>query len=597
MKYLRNFCIIAHIDHGKSTLADRLLQATGAITEREMQEQTLDDMDLERERGITIKSHAIQMEYMYEGHEYVLNLIDTPGHVDFSYEVSRSIASCEGALLIVDATQGIQAQTISNLYLAIENNLEIIPVLNKMDLDSAMPEEVKDQIVDLLGCKREEIISASGKTGLGVDEILRAVVERIPPPKGDPDAPFQALIFDSVFDSYRGINAYFKVINGEIKKGEKVKFIATGKEYHADEIGTLKLKHLPKQVIKTGDVGYIISGIKVAKEVKVGDTITTVARPAPAIQGFEDVKPMVFAGIYPVDTDEFEELRDAMEKLQLNDASLTFEPESSAALGFGFRCGFLGMLHMEIIQERLEREFDMTVITTVPNVSYYAYLTNDREKAVLLNNPSDYPDPSRIDRIEEPYIKATVITKSDFVGQIMSLCIEKRGELSNQVYLTTDRVELSFNVPLAEIVFDFYDRLKSISKGYASFDYHPIGFRPANLVKLDIMLNGDPVDALSALVHKDNAYELGKKICKKLRDLIPRQQFNIAIQAAIGAKIISRESLSALRKDVTAKCYGGDISRKRKLLEKQKEGKKKMKQIGSVEVPPKAFLAVLKLND
>ena len=597
MKYLRNFCIIAHIDHGKSTLADRLLQATGAITEREMQEQTLDDMDLERERGITIKSHAIQMEYMYEGHEYVLNLIDTPGHVDFSYEVSRSIASCEGALLIVDATQGIQAQTISNLYLAIENNLEIIPVLNKMDLDSAMPEDVKDQIVDLLGCKREEIISASGKTGLGVDEILRAVVERVPMPKGDPDAPFQALIFDSVFDSYRGINAYFKVINGEIKKGEKVKFIATGKEYHADEIGTLKLKHLPKPIIKTGDVGYIISGIKVAKEVKVGDTITTVARPAPAIQGFEDVKPMVFAGIYPVDTDEFEELRDAMEKLQLNDASLTFEPESSAALGFGFRCGFLGMLHMEIIQERLEREFDMTVITTVPNVSYYAYLTNNREKAVLLNNPSDYPDPSRIDRIEEPYIKATVITKSEFVGSIMSLCIEKRGELSNQVYLTTDRVELSFNVPLAEIVFDFYDRLKSISKGYASFDYHPIGFRPANLVKLDIMLNGDPVDALSALVHKDNAYELGKKICKKLRDLIPRQQFNIAIQAAIGAKIISRESLSALRKDVTAKCYGGDISRKRKLLEKQKEGKKKMKQIGSVEVPPKAFLAVLKLND
>jgi GTP-binding protein LepA len=597
MKYLRNFCIIAHIDHGKSTLADRLLQATGAITEREMQEQTLDEMGLGRERGITIKSHAIQMEYMYEGHEYVLNLIDTPGHVDFSYEVSRSIASCEGALLIVDATQGIQAQTISNLYLAIENNLEIIPVLNKMDLDSAMPEDVKDQIVDLLGCKREEIISASGKTGLGVDEILRAVVERVPMPKGDPDAPFQALIFDSVFDSYRGINAYFKVINGEIRKGEKVKFIATGKEYFADEIGTLKLKHLPKPIIKTGDVGYIISGIKVAKEVKVGDTITTVARPAPAIQGFEDVKPMVFAGIYPVDTDEFEELRDAMEKLQLNDASLTFEPESSAALGFGFRCGFLGMLHMEIIQERLEREFDMTVITTVPNVSYYAYLTNDREKAVLLNNPSDYPDPSRIDRIEEPYIKATVITKSDFVGQIMSLCIEKRGELTNQVYLTTDRVELSFNVPLAEIVFDFYDRLKSISKGYASFDYHPIGFRPANLVKLDIMLNGDPVDALSALVHKDNAYELGKKICKKLRDLIPRQQFNIAIQAAIGSKIISRESLSALRKDVTAKCYGGDISRKRKLLEKQKEGKKKMKQIGSVEVPPKAFLAVLKLND
>ncbi|MBV6484642.1 MAG: Elongation factor 4 [Flavobacteriales bacterium] len=597
MKHLRNFCIIAHIDHGKSTLADRLLQITGAITEREMQEQTLDDMDLERERGITIKSHAIQMEYTYQGQEYVLNLIDTPGHVDFSYEVSRSIASCEGALLIVDATQGIQAQTISNLYLAIENNLEIIPVLNKMDLDSAMPEEVKDQIVDLLGCKREEIIAASGKTGMGVEEILAAVIERVPCPKGDPNAPFQALIFDSVFDSYRGINAYFKVINGELKKGEKVKFIATDKEYFADEIGTLKLKQVPKPVIKTGDVGYIISGIKVAKEVKVGDTITTVARPAPAIQGFEDVKPMVFAGVYPIETDEYEDLRDAMEKLQLNDASLTFEPESSAALGFGFRCGFLGMLHMEIIQERLEREFNMTVITTVPNVSYHCYLTSDREKAVVLNNPSDFPDPSRIDRIEEPYIKASIITKSDFVGPIMSLCIEKRGELTNQVYLTTNRVELNFNVPLAEIVFDFYDRLKSISRGYASFDYHPIGFRESKLVKMDIMLNGDPVDALSALVHKDNAYDLGKKICNKLKELIPRQQFNIAIQAAIGAKIIARESLSALRKDVTAKCYGGDITRKRKLLEKQKEGKKKMKQIGSVEVPPKAFLAVLKLND
>tara|TARA_R110001592_G_scaffold155956_1_gene386076 strand:- start:11463 stop:13256 length:1794 start_codon:yes stop_codon:yes gene_type:complete len=597
MEHIRNFCIIAHIDHGKSTLADRLLQTTGAITEREMQEQTLDDMDLERERGITIKSHAIQMEYTIDGQEYILNLIDTPGHVDFSYEVSRSIASCEGALLIVDATQGIQAQTISNLYLAIENDLEIIPVLNKMDLDSAMPEEVKDQIVDLIGCDREDIISASGKTGLGVEEILRAVIAKVPPPEGDPDAPFQALIFDSVFDSYRGINAYFKVKNGQIRKGEKVKFIATGKEYHADEIGTLKLKQTPKQVIKTGDVGYIISGIKVAKEVKVGDTITTVANPALAIQGFEDVKPMVFAGIYPIETDEYEELRDAMEKLQLNDASLTFEPESSAALGFGFRCGFLGMLHMEIIQERLEREFDMTVITTVPNVSYQAYLTSDKQKPFVVNNPTDFPDPSRLDRVEEPYIKATIITKSDYVGQIMSLCIEKRGELTNQVYLTTDRVELSFNVPLAEIVFDFYDRLKSISRGYASFDYHPIGFRESKLVKMDIMLNGDPVDALSALVHKDNAYELGKKICKKLRELIPRQQFNIAIQAAIGAKIISRESLSALRKDVTAKCYGGDISRKRKLLEKQKEGKKKMKQIGSVEVPPKAFLAVLKLND
>lgn len=597
MENIRNFCIIAHIDHGKSTLADRLLQTTGAITDRELQEQTLDDMDLERERGITIKSHAIQMEYQQDGQEYILNLIDTPGHVDFSYEVSRSIASCEGALLIVDATQGIQAQTISNLYLAIENDLEIIPVLNKMDLASAMPEEVKDQIVDLLGCDREEILAASGKTGLGVEEILRAVVERVPAPKGDPNGPFQALIFDSVFDSYRGINAYFKVLNGQIKKGEKVKFIATGKEYYADEIGTLKLKQEPKKVIKTGEVGYIISGIKVAKEVKVGDTITTVDNPAAPIQGFEDVKPMVFAGIYPVETDEYEDLRDAMEKLQLNDASLTFEPESSAALGFGFRCGFLGMLHMEIIQERLEREFDMTVITTVPNVSYHAYLTKDKETPIIVNNPTDFPDPSKIDRVEEPYIKATIITKSDYVGQIMNLCIEKRGELTNQVYLTTDRVELSFSVPLAEIVFDFYDRLKSISRGYASFDYHPIGFRQSHLVKMDMLLNGDQVDALSALVHRDNAYDLGKKICKKLRELIPRQQFAIAIQAAIGAKIIARESLSALRKDVTAKCYGGDISRKRKLLEKQKEGKKKMKQIGSVEIPPKAFLAVLKLNE
>lgn len=597
MKNIRNFCIIAHIDHGKSTLADRLLHKTNTITDRELQEQTLDDMDLERERGITIKSHAIQMDYTFEGEQYVLNLIDTPGHVDFSYEVSRSIASCEGALLIVDATQGIQAQTISNLYLALEHDLEIIPILNKMDLDSAMPEEVKDQIIDLIGCDREDIIAASGKTGLGVDEILEAVIKRVPAPQGDPNAPFQALIFDSVFDSYRGIYAYFKIKNGEIKKGDKVKFVATGKEYYADEIGTLKLKQQPKQVIKTGDVGYLISGIKVAKEVKVGDTIITVDRPAPAIQGFEDVKPMVFAGIYPVDTDEFEDLRDAMEKLQLNDASLTFEPESSAALGFGFRCGFLGMLHMEIIQERLAREFDMNVITTVPNVSYNAYLTKDKEKAVIVNNPSDFPDPSKLDRIEEPYIKASIITKSEYVGAIMTLCIEKRGELTNQVYLTTDRVELNFNVPLAEIVFDFYDRLKSISRGYASFDYHPIGFRPSQLVKMDLLLNGDQVDALSALVHKDNAYDLGKKICKKLRELIPRQQFDIAIQAAIGAKIIARESLSALRKDVTAKCYGGDISRKRKLLEKQKEGKKKMKQIGNVEIPPTAFLAVLKLND
>ena len=597
MKNIRNFCIIAHIDHGKSTLADRLLQTTGTVSDRDAQAQVLDDMDIERERGITIKSHAIQMDYNFEGQDYVLNLIDTPGHVDFSYEVSRSIASCEGALLIVDATQGIQAQTISNLYLAIENDLEIIPVLNKMDLDSAMPEEVKDQIVDLIGCDRDDILAASGKTGLGVEDILKAVINRVPAPVGDPNAPFQALIFDSVFDSYRGINAYFKVLNGEIKKGDKVKFIATGKEYFADEIGTLKFTQEAKKVIKTGDVGYIISGIKVAKEVKVGDTITTVDNPSEAILGFEDVKPMVFAGIYPVDTDDYEELRDAMEKLQLNDASLTFEPESSAALGFGFRCGFLGMLHMEIIQERLEREFDMTVITTVPNVSYQAFLTKEKEEAIVINNPTDFPDPSRIDRVEEPYIKATIITKSDYVGQIMSLCIEKRGELTNQVYLTTDRVELSFDVPLAEIVFDFYDRLKSISRGYASFDYYPIGFRESKLVKMDIMLNGDPVDALSALVHKDNAYDLGKKICKKLRELIPRQQFNIAIQAAIGAKIISRESLSALRKDVTAKCYGGDISRKRKLLEKQKAGKKKMKQIGSVEVPPKAFLAVLKLND
>tara|TARA_B100000674_G_scaffold44090_1_gene30539 strand:- start:65001 stop:66794 length:1794 start_codon:yes stop_codon:yes gene_type:complete len=597
MKNIRNFCIIAHIDHGKSTLADRLLQATNTISDRELKEQTLDDMDLERERGITIKSHAIQMEYNHNGEKYILNLIDTPGHVDFSYEVSRSIAACEGALLIVDATQGIQAQTISNLYLAIEHDLEIIPILNKMDLPSAMPEEVKDQIVDLIGCDREDIIAASGKTGLGVDKILDAIVNKVPAPKGDPNAPLQALIFDSVFDSYRGINAYFKVVNGTIRKGDKVKFIATGKEYTADEIGVLKLKQEPRDVIETGNVGYIISGIKQAKEVKVGDTITKVENPGEPIKGFEDVKPMVFAGIYPVDTDEYEDLRDALEKLQLNDASLTFEPESSAALGFGFRCGFLGMLHMEIIQERLEREFGMTVITTVPNVSYKAYLTKDPETPIMVHNPSDLPDPSKLAKVEEPYIKASIITKSEFVGAIMNLCIEKRGELKNQVYLTTDRVELVFDLPLAEIVFDFYDKLKTISKGYASFDYHPIGFKESKLIKLDILLNGDQVDALSALIHRDKAYELGKKICSKLKELIPRQQFDIAIQAAIGSKIIARETVKALRKDVTAKCYGGDISRKRKLLEKQKKGKKRMRQIGSVEVPQKAFLAVLKLDD
>ncbi|MCI5055562.1 MAG: translation elongation factor 4 [Flavobacteriales bacterium] len=595
MKNIRNFCIIAHIDHGKSTLADRLLQETKTVSDRQLQEQTLDDMDLERERGITIKSHAVQMDLNYQGENYVLNLIDTPGHVDFSYEVSRSIAACEGALLIVDASQGIQAQTISNLYLAIENDLEIIPVLNKMDLPSAMPEEVKDQIVDLIGCDRDDIIAASGKTGIGVEDILAAIVERIPAPKGDPEAPLQALIFDSVFNSFRGIIAYFRVLNGEINKGDRVKFVNTGKEYDADEIGILRLEQEPRKVVKTGDVGYIISGIKQAKEVKVGDTITHKTRPCEqAIQGFEDVKPMVFAGIYPVDTDEYEELREAMEKLQLNDASLTFEPESSAALGFGFRCGFLGMLHMEIIQERLEREFDMTVITTVPNVSYQAYLKDGEE--VLMNNPSDMPDATKLDYIEEPYIHAQIITKSDFVGQIMNLCIDKRGELKNQVYLTSSRVEITFEMPLAEIVFDFYDRLKTVSKGYASFDYHPIGMRRSNLVKMDVLLNGDQVDALSALVHKDNAYDLGKKMCVKLRELIPRQQFDIAIQAALGSKIISRETVKALRKDVTAKCYGGDISRKRKLLEKQKKGKKRMRQIGSVEVPQQAFLAVLKLD-
>lgn len=596
MKEIRNFCIIAHIDHGKSTLADRLLEYTGTISKREMQDQVLDDMDLEKERGITIKSHAIQMDYTLNGQKYVLNLIDTPGHVDFSYEVSRSIAACEGALLIVDAAQGIQAQTISNLYLALEHDLTIIPILNKIDLPSAEPELVKDQIVDLLGCDREEIISASGKTGQGVLEILEAVVARIPSPKGDENAPLQALIFDSVFNSFRGIIAYFRIYNGSLKKGDKVKFVNTGMQYNADEIGVLRLKQEPRDRVMTGDVGYIISGIKEAREVKVGDTITNVANPCTeVIKGFEDVKPMVFAGIYPVDTEDFEELRYSMEKLQLNDASLTWEPESSAALGFGFRCGFLGMLHMEIVQERLEREFNMTVITTVPNVSYIAYKTDGTN--ITVNNPSDLPDPGRIEYIEEPYIKATIITKSEFIGPVMSLCIEKRGQIMNQNYLTADRVELIFEMPLGEVVFDFFDRLKSISKGYASFDYHPIGMKQSDLVKLDILLNSEPVDALSALIHRSNAYEFGKKICEKLKELIPRQQFEIPIQAAIGAKIIARETIRAIRKDVTAKCYGGDISRKRKLLEKQKEGKKKMKQVGSVEIPQSAFMAVLKLND
>ena len=595
MEHIRNFCIIAHIDHGKSTLADRLLQTTGTIADRDMKAQSLDDMDLERERGITIKSHAIQMDYVHNGQKYVLNLIDTPGHVDFSYEVSRSIAACEGALLIVDATQGIEAQTISNLYLAMEHDLEIIPILNKMDLESAMPEEVTDQIVELIGCKPEEVIPASGKTGLGVLDILTAVIDRIPPPKGDPDAPLQALIFDSVFNPFRGIIAYYRVINGSIRKGQWVKFINTGKKYEADEIGVLKMNMLPKQEVLTGDVGYIISGIKVAKEVKVGDTITSVENSSTeAIKGFEDVKPMVFAGIYPVDTEDYEELRASLEKLQLNDASLVFEPESSVALGFGFRCGFLGMLHMEIVQERLEREFDMTVITTVPNVSYKAYTT--KGDFLVVNNPSDLPSVNILDFVEEPYIKAQIITKSEYVGAVMNLCIDKRGDLTNQVYLTQDRVELSFEMPLGEIVFDFYDKLKTISRGYASFDYHPIGYKQSSLVKLDMMLNGDQVDALSALIHRDNAFELGKKICIKLRELIPRQQFEIAIQAAIGAKVIARETVKALRKDVTAKCYGGDITRKRKLLEKQKKGKKRMRQVGNVEVPQEAFLAVLKLD-
>lgn len=595
MKHIRNFCIIAHIDHGKSTLADRLLEFTQTISKRDMEAQVLDDMDLEKERGITIKSHAIQMNYEYKGEKFALNLIDTPGHVDFSYEVSRSIASCEGALLIVDAAQGIQAQTISNLYLALGNDLTIIPVLNKIDLPSAEPEVVKDQIVDLIGCDREEIIAASGKTGIGIEAILAAIIERVPAPKGDPEAPLQALIFDSVFNSFRGIIAYYKVVNGEIKKGEKVKFFNTGSEYLADEVGILKLGLEPRTSVKTGDVGYIISGIKDAREVKVGDTITTVARPCEkGIQGFEDVKPMVFAGIYPVDTDDFEELRYSMEKLQLNDASLTWEPEASAALGFGFRCGFLGMLHMEIVQERLEREFNMTVITTVPNVSYIAHKSDG--EIIHMHNPSDMPDPTHLEFIEEPYIKANIITKAEFVGSIIKLCMDKRGTIINQTYLTTDRVELVFELPLGEIVFDFYDKLKSISKGYASFDYHPIDYRQSDLIKLDILINGDQVDALSSLIHRSRAHDFGKRICEKLKELIPRQQFQIAIQAAIGAKIVARENISAMRKDVTAKCYGGDISRKRKLLEKQKEGKKRMRQIGSVEVPQSAFMAVLKLD-
>lgn len=595
MKNIRNFCIIAHIDHGKSTLADRLLEYTKTISEKDLQEQTLDNMDLERERGITIKSKAIQMQYVHKGEQYILNLIDTPGHVDFAYEVSRSIAACEGALLIVDATQGIQAQTISNLYQAIEHDLVIIPILNKMDMASAMPEEVEDQIIELIGCDRSEIIRASGKTGMGVEEILEAIVERVPHPVGNPEAPLQCLIFDSVFNSFRGIIAYFKVVNGVIRKGDLVKFYNTGKEYYAEEVGVLRMGYIPRDSLHTGDVGYIISGIKTSKEVKVGDTITHV-KPSceTAIAGFKEVKPMVFAGLYPIDTEDYEDLRASVEKLQLNDASLTFTPESSAALGFGFRCGFLGLLHMEIVQERLDREYDMDVITTVPNVPYIVFTTNGEE--IEVHNPSGLPEPGLIEHVEEPFISAQIITKADFIGNIMTLCLSKRGELKKQHYLTTDRVELLFDMPLAEIVFDFYDKLKSISKGYASFDYHMIGYRPSKLVKLDILLNGESVDALSALTHFDNAYPLGKKMCEKLKELIPRQQFDVAIQAAIGAKIISRETVKALRKDVTAKCYGGDISRKRKLLEKQKKGKKRMKQIGSVEVPQKAFLAVLKLD-
>ena len=595
MKKIRNFCIIAHIDHGKSTLADRLLEFTQTVEARDLQAQVLDDMDLERERGITIKSHAIQMKYKYNNEEYTLNLIDTPGHVDFSYEVSRSIAACEGALLIVDATQGIQAQTISNLYMAIEHDLEIIPVMNKMGMENAMPDEVEDQIVELLGCKREEIIRASGKTGMGIEEILHAIVERIPAPEGDPNAPLQCLIFDSVFNSFRGIIAYFKIVNGTIRPNDLVKFVNTGKEYEANEIGILKLDMVPQKELSAGNVGYIISGIKTSKEVKVGDTITHVKRQCnEAIDGFEEVKPMVFAGVYPIETEDFEDLRASLEKLQLNDASLTFEPESSAALGFGFRCGFLGMLHMEIVQERLDREFDMNVITTVPNVSYKVF--TNKGACLEVHNPSGLPEITEIDHIEEPYIRASVITKTDYIGQIMTLCLGKRGELVKQEYVSGNRVELIYDMPLGEIVFDFYDKLKSISKGYASFDYHMNGFRPSKLVKLDILLNGESVDALSSLIHFDNAYTLGRRMCEKLQELIPRQQFDIAIQAAIGAKIIARETVKAVRKDVTAKCYGGDISRKRKLLEKQKKGKKRMKQIGNVEVPQKAFLAVLKLD-
>ena len=598
MKFIRNFCIIAHIDHGKSTLADRLLDFTGSVSEREKKDQLLDNMDLERERGITIKSHAIQMEYEHNGNLYILNLIDTPGHVDFSYEVSRSIAACEGAILVVDAAQSIQAQTISNLYLALENDLEIIPVLNKVDLPSANPEEVTDDIIDLLGCKKEEVIPASAKTGLGIDMILKAIIDKVPFPKGELNAPLQALIFDSVFNPFRGIETYFKILNGQIKKGQKIQFMATKKSYSVDEIGCLKLVQEPKNILNAGDVGYLITGIKDAKEVKVGDTITCPNSPtSKQIEGFEEVKPMVFAGIYPIDTDDYEELRSSMEKLQLNDASLVFFPESSAALGFGFRCGFLGMLHLEIIQERLEREFNMSVITTVPNVSYHAFTKKDPNTFTLVNNPSDLPDPSFLDRVEEPYIKASIITKSEFIGNIMTLCIEKRGVITNQTYLTPERVELNFDLPLSEIVFDFYDRLKTVSKGYASFDYSPSGMKNSKLVKVDILLNGNSVDALSALIHSDNAYKIGKKICEKLQKLIPRQQFDIPVQAAIGAKIISRETIKAVRKDVTAKCYGGDITRKRKLLERQKKGKKKMRQIGNVEIPQEAFMAVLKLND
>ena len=598
MNHIRNFCIIAHIDHGKSTLADRLLQTTGTISDRDMQAQALDDMDLERERGITIKSHAIQMNYKFEGQDYVLNLIDTPGHVDFSYEVSRSIAACEGALLIVDASQGIEAQTISNLYLALEHDLEIIPILNKMDLPGAMPEEVSDQIVELIGCDYEDIIPASGKTGLGVDQILAAVVNRIPAPKGDENAPLQAMIFDSVFNPFRGIIAYYRVKNGIMKKGQKVRFLNTGRDYNADEIGILKMDLSPKNEVRAGDVGYIISGIKQANEVKVGDTITASENPCEtAIKGFEDVKPMVFAGIYPVDTEDYEELRYSMEKLQLNDSSLVFEPESSAALGFGFRCGFLGMLHMEIIQERLEREFNMTVITTVPNVSYKAYMKKDPNEVLIVNNPSELPDPSGMDRIEEPYIKAQIITKSEYTGVIMSLCMDKRGILVNQIYLTTDRVELTFDMPLSEVVFDFFDRLKSISRGYASMDYEFKEYRPADVVKVDILINGDRVDALSVIVHRSNSQSRGREVVSKMRGIIPRQMFDVAIQAAIGSNIVARENVKALRKNVLAKCYGGDISRKRKLLEKQKEGKKRMKQVGNVEIPQEAFLAILQVED